>query len=240
MTPNDYLTELGFLHLSQAFDETALASLANFVAAVPSRAAGQRWVGPELSRLLSSPSIQLLHGIMQEAMLVPIASRAVAFQKDAGANWFVPAHQDRSIPIPSGATPAGFSRPTRKGDGWQAEAPIDVLEAMINARIFIDDAGEGDGPLEVIPGSHRQGRIAQDAIPDLVAKSAWKSLTGAAGDVVLLSPLLLHRSRRAEHPRGRRVLQVEFMPYAVADRWGLNYTTFASLEIRGCQGQALA
>ena len=226
MSSKDHLTEFGFLHFARIFEETAVSSLAKIVAAVPSQAAGQRWVGSEISRLLSSPSIQLLHGVVRDVMPEPVASRAVAFQKDASANWFVPAHQDRSIPIPSETLPTGFSHATRKGDGWQAEAPIEVLETMINARIFVDDAGDGDGPLEVIPGSLCRGRIAQGAIPELVAKSTWKPLIGNAGDVVLLSPLLLHRSRRAEHPRGRRVLQIEFMPRAIADRWGLNYSAF--------------
>jgi ectoine hydroxylase-related dioxygenase (phytanoyl-CoA dioxygenase family) len=135
--------------------------------------------------------------------------RAVAFKKDADANWFVPAHQDRSIPIPSSKLPEGFSRATRKGDGWQAEAPMAVLQTMRNFRIFIDDATTDDGPLEVIPGSHRLGRIEQAAIPSIVAQSAWHALTGRAGDMVMLSPLLLHRSFKATSPRGRRVLQIE-------------------------------
>src|SRR5262249_45449427 len=147
--------------------------------------------------------------------------RIVAFKKDAGANWFVPAHQDRSIPIPSATLPPGFSRATRKGDGWQAEAPIAVLQAMRNVRIFIDDATLDDGPLEVIPGSHRLGRIEQADIPEIVARSSWHQLTGDAGDIVVLSPLLLHRSVRAARPRGRRVLQLECIATDIAEQYGL-------------------
>jgi ectoine hydroxylase-related dioxygenase (phytanoyl-CoA dioxygenase family) len=147
--------------------------------------------------------------------------RIVAFKKDEGANWFVPTHQDRSIPIPSADLPSRFSHATRKGDGWQAEAPIEVLQAMRNVRLFIDSATANDGPLEVIPGSHRLGRIDQAKIPEVVAQSAWHPLVGDAGDVVVLSPLLLHRSARATQPGGRRVLQIECIATEVAKEFQL-------------------
>ncbi|HEY4164420.1 MAG TPA: phytanoyl-CoA dioxygenase family protein [Dongiaceae bacterium] len=201
--------DAGFEYFPTSFNKAEIASLEAVLAAVPSQAAGRRWAGRGLEMLLQHPA--LVPVMARVAMLLPQgrALRAVAFKKDADANWFVPAHQDRSIPIPSSELPEGFSRATRKGDGWQAEAPMVVLQAMRNFRIFIDDATTDDGPLEVIPGSHRLGRIEQAAIPGIVAQSAWHPLTGHAGDVVMLSPLLLHRSVKATSPRGRRVLQIE-------------------------------
>jgi ectoine hydroxylase-related dioxygenase (phytanoyl-CoA dioxygenase family) len=142
--------------------------------------------------------------------------RAVAFRKDADANWFVPAHQDRSIPVPSPALLPGFGNLTRKDGGWQAEAPVELLGAMRNCRIFVDRATVDDGPLEVIAASHRRGRIEQAEIPAVIGRSGWLPLTGEAGDVVILSPLLLHRSRRAAEPSGRRVLQLECLPTDIA------------------------
>jgi ectoine hydroxylase-related dioxygenase (phytanoyl-CoA dioxygenase family) len=141
----------------------------------------------------------------------------VAFRKDADANWFVPAHQDRSIPVPSPALPPGFDNLTRKADGWQAEAPAPLLATMRNMRIFIDRATIDDGPLEVIPGSHRRGRIEQAEIAAAIGPKTWLPLTGDAGDAVILSPLLLHRSRRATEPGGRRVLQLELIPREMAE-----------------------
>ena len=148
--------------------------------------------------------------------------RAVAFRKEADANWFVPPHQDRSIPVPSVTALPGFSNVTRKDGGWQAEAPVAVLQAMRNLRIFVDRTTIDDGPLEVIPGSHRRGRIAQAEIPAIVARSDWRPVLGEAGDIVILSPLLLHRSRRATEPSGRRVLQLETIPAKMAAALRLN------------------
>jgi ectoine hydroxylase-related dioxygenase (phytanoyl-CoA dioxygenase family) len=83
---------------------------------------------------------------------------------------------------------------------------------MRNCRIFDDRTTSEDGPLEIFPGSHRRGRIEQAEIPAATANGNWLPLTGACGDLMVLSPLLLHRSRRATTPSGRRVLQLECMP----------------------------
>jgi ectoine hydroxylase-related dioxygenase (phytanoyl-CoA dioxygenase family) len=206
---------LGFEHSPSAIPLSALSRLAEIAAGIPSDAGGRRWAGAELAALLADPGVDAVVRMVDALMPDAHVLRIVAFKKDPGANWFVPAHQDRSIPIPSSKLPPGFSRPTRKGDGWQAEAPIDVLQAMRNIRVFIDPATTDDGPLEVVPGTHRLGRIEQAAIPALADESKWHPLIGNAGDVAILSPLLLHRSRRATQPRGRRVLQIECVPQSI-------------------------
>jgi hypothetical protein len=206
---------LGFAHHPSLLDADSCTGLGEIFTGIPSDAGGRRWAGCELQALLDHPAMLPLRRRVAHFLLESRVLRIVAFKKDAGANWFVPAHQDRSIPIPSAQLPPGFSRPTRKGDGWQAEAPIEVLQAMRNIRVFIDPATEDDGPLEVMPGTHRLGRIAQSAIPTIADEIRWHALTGNAGDVVVLSPLLLHRSRRAAQPRGRRVLQLECIPHSL-------------------------
>jgi ectoine hydroxylase-related dioxygenase (phytanoyl-CoA dioxygenase family) len=90
---------------------------------------------------------------------------------------------------------------------------------MRNCRIFVDRATTDDGPLEVLPGSHRRGRIEQAEIPTI--RGDWVPLVGDAGDDVILSPLLLHRSRRATDPSGRRVLQLELIPAELAEALAL-------------------
>jgi hypothetical protein len=65
-----------------------------------------------------------------------------------------------------------------------------------------------------MPGSQRRGRIEQVEIPSI--RGDWLPLIGEVGDVVILSPLLLHRSRRAIEPNGRRLLQLECIPTGLA------------------------
>jgi ectoine hydroxylase-related dioxygenase (phytanoyl-CoA dioxygenase family) len=210
----------GYRFLPRAFDRAEIAALTPVLAGIPSSAAGKRWAGRALEALLRSSEMQPI--LDRLAALLPgmTVNRAVAFRKDADANWFVPPHQDRSIPVRSPALLPGFDNLTRKDGGWQAEAPATLLAKMRNCRIFVDRATVDDGPLEVIPGSHRRGRIDQAEIPAVIGQKAWLPLTGEAGDVVILSPLLLHRSRRAVEPQGRRVLQLECIPAGLASTLG--------------------
>jgi hypothetical protein len=200
--------------LRRIFDRAEIASLTPILAGIPSSAAGRRWAGPELAALLQSPPMKMIRLRLAELLPGMAVLRAVAFRKDANANWFVPPHQDRSIPVPSVALPPGFDNVTRKDGGWQAEAPVELLATMRNCRIFVDRATVDDGPLEVLSGSHRRGRIEQAEIPAISGN--WLPLIGDVGDVVILSPLLLHRSRRAAEPNGRRVLQLECIPADMA------------------------
>jgi hypothetical protein len=214
----------GYRTLRRVFDRAEIAALTPILAGIPSNAAGRRWAGVSLAALLQAAPMQPV--MRKLAALLPgmAVLRAVAFRKDADANWFVPPHQDRSIPVPSVKLPPGFDHVTRKQDGWQAEAPVALLAEMRNCRVFVDRATVDDGPLEVVPGSHRRGRIEQAEIPAILARGEWRPLTGEAGDVALLSPLLLHRSRRAAEPSGRRVLQLECISADTAAVLGLPAT----------------
>jgi ectoine hydroxylase-related dioxygenase (phytanoyl-CoA dioxygenase family) len=214
------LAERGYVALPALLRPDAIGQLAANFADIPSNSGGQRLVGAALASLMSQPALAAVIAVLRNVMDRPVTLRAVAFRKTVEANWFVPAHQDRSIPIAGDTPPAGFSRATRK-DGWQAEAPVTVLESMINIRVFIDDARADDGPLEVVPGTHRTGRLDQATIAASLPQENWSLLTGNAGDAVLLSPLLVHRSRRAASPNGRRVLQIECLPAAVAAQHAL-------------------
>jgi len=216
------LPDAGFHFCAGVLDARAVRALDPVLAVIPSSAAGRRWAGAELALLLETPALDALGRAIGALLPGMAVLRTVAFKKDADANWFVPPHQDRSIPIPSDVPPPGFGNVTRKGGGWQAEAPIEILAEMRNCRIFVDAATEDDGPLEVIPGSHRRGRISQAGIAAVTREGSWHALTGAPGDLAVLSPLLLHRSRKAARPSGRRVLQIECIPTAVAVRRALD------------------
>lgn len=88
------------------------------------------------------------------------------------------------------------------------EAPIELLEAMLTARIHLDDVTDANGPLRVLPGSH----INRDSgVPD--DRSAI-SIHCRAGDVLLMRPLLYHASASGDpdHREHRRVVHLEFAP----------------------------
>jgi hypothetical protein len=136
--------------------------------------------------------------------------RIVAFDKTAEANWFVPWHQDRSVALAERRETEGFGAWTSKSGVVHAEPPVSLLEQMVTLRVHLDTCGEDDGPLEVAPGTHRHGRLGRDGIEALVAGVPVRLCLAERGDILVMSPLLLHRSQRARRPTRRRVLHLEY------------------------------
>ncbi|MEQ1615304.1 MAG: phytanoyl-CoA dioxygenase family protein [Hyphomicrobiaceae bacterium] len=149
--------------------------------------------------------------------------RVIAFDKSAAANWFVPWHQDRSIAVLRQVECAGFDNWTIKDGFIQVEPPVAILEQMVTLRVHLDDINEDNGPLEVLPGSHRGGRLARAAVADAVTQGKPLLCLAAQGDILAMRPLILHRSQRARVAARRRVLHLEFAttPLAPGLEWSL-------------------
>jgi phytanoyl-CoA dioxygenase PhyH len=154
------------------------------------------WQQPPLPEILSAllgPGFGLVRGLY--------------FDKPPENTWALPWHKDLTIAVRDnrlGGT--SFAKPTAKAGVPHVEAPVQVLERMATARIHLDDVTEENGPLRVIPGSHRTG-IAME-----LGDVAPESILGRAGDVLLMRPLLAHASNRslAGTARHRRILHLEF------------------------------
>lgn len=133
--------------------------------------------------------------------------RILFFDKPPQQTWALPWHKDLTIAVRDNRLPSRhFSKPTRKAGVPHVEAPLSVLESMLTARIHLDEATEENGPLKVVPGSHRTGKaLTLDLAPParILAKS---------GEVLLMRPLLAHCSGKS-HPHTtlhRRILHLEF------------------------------
>jgi hypothetical protein len=131
--------------------------------------------------------------------------RGLYFDKPPGASWALPWHRDATVAVRSHGPTGRFAKPTVKAGVPHVEAPDDLLAAMLTARIHLDDMADRNGPLRVIPGSHRTEEPG-DREP--------VTLRCAAGDVLLMRPLLLHASGHCdpEHRGHRRVVHLEFAP----------------------------
>lgn len=171
--------------------------------------------------LARSPALQNL----AEAVLGPSARpvRANLFTKGEGANWFVPWHQDRVVCVRARAPVDGFSAWTIKGGLHHAHAPMAVLARMVALRLHLDDCPLNAGPLEVVPGSHRQLHAPSDLAFQAFTMGTMV-LPAQAGQVLVMRPLLVHRSKSARSPTGRRILHVEYaaspLPAPLAWRYG--------------------
>ena len=141
------------------------------------------------------------------------AARAILFDKPPEANWSLGWHQDSVISVREKIDVPGFLAWSSKAGVLQVQPPAEVLAGMLAVRIHLDDCGIDNGPLRVLPGSHRFGWLDAE-IED------WKRrvdpVTCAVGvrGVVVMNPLLLHASAAATRASHRRVIHIE---YACAD-----------------------
>jgi hypothetical protein len=165
-------------------------------------------VVPEVRELAKLPALRTL----VEPILGPQAfvARGLLFDKIPSANWKVPWHQDVTIAVCERQEVPGFGPWSRKAGTQHVQPPVTLLEQMLSLRVHLDDCDAENGPVLVLPGSHRQGRLSAEAI------GAWKERGAAVccavpcGGVLLMRPLLLHASQPARIPGHRRVLHLEF------------------------------
>ena len=133
--------------------------------------------------------------------------RVLYFDKPPGESWGLPWHKDLTIAVRDNRLPSSvLSNPTVKSGVPHVEAPTELLAQMLTLRIFLDDVTESNGPLRVIPGSHRTGKDLDLAFDSEVP------LLGKSGDVLAIRPLVAHTSGHSatnstEH---RRTLHLEF------------------------------
>lgn len=164
---------------------------------------------PQTAALAADPGLRAA----VERVLGPRAFvvRAILFDKTPDSNWAVPWHQDTTIAVRERIDVPGFGPWSVKGGIAHVQPPAAVLEGMLTVRIHIDECGPGNAPLLVFPGSHLAGILSDAAVDRWLRCGAEPvACTGAPGGAVLMRPLVLHASGRAEDPSHRRVVHLEF------------------------------
>lgn len=136
--------------------------------------------------------------------------RALLFDKVSGANWGVPWHQDLAIAVEEKIDVAGFSGWSVKDGIRHVLPPAEILAQMVTLRLHLDDCGEDNGPLRLLPGSHRGGKLSDADIERCRAVAKEFVCLADHGDVLVMRPLVLHASSAAENPGHRRVLHIEY------------------------------
>lgn len=171
------------------------------------QAAGSRnlLTQPQCRDMAVQLKVQLVAGALLDASSVAV--QCTLFDKTPGRNWLVALHQDTSIP----ASAVGMASVLKEGEPY-VQPPVEVLQSLLAVRIHLDDCGADAGPLRVVPGSHRAGRLSDAQAQALRAEHGEAVCTAARGDALLMRPLLLHASSRASSPARRRVLHFLFGP----------------------------
>jgi ectoine hydroxylase-related dioxygenase (phytanoyl-CoA dioxygenase family) len=138
-----------------------------------------------------------------------IAVRAILFNKTADSNWKVSWHQDVVIAVNERAEVTGYGPWSVKDCVLHVRPPAEILERMLAVRVHLDDCGDDNGPLRVLPGSHNDGVLSDSAILKMNKASEF-ACSVKRGDAILMRPLLLHASSPARKSSSRRVIHIEF------------------------------
>lgn len=163
-----------------------------------------------ISRLAASERIQKL----LPRGLFPV--RSILFDKTSDTNWPVAWHQDLTIAVKERVEIEEYGPWSIKDGSHHVQPPEDLLKQMITVRLHLDDTARTNGALRVIRGSHLSGKIPSKQILSHVNKSEVVCEC-QAGDVLLMSPLLLHASNRSEVPNRRRIIHFEYAPPSCLD-----------------------
>ncbi|HEX8393307.1 MAG TPA: phytanoyl-CoA dioxygenase family protein [Longimicrobium sp.] len=165
-------------------------------------------VVPAVRALARSPAVRALVEPVLGAEC--FAVRGILFDKTPDANWKVAWHQDLTIAVAEEREVDGFGPWSRKAGIPHVQPPAAVLENMLTVRVHLDPCGIENGPVQVIAGSHRHGRLAPDQVDAWRDREPAVPCTCGVGGALVMRPLLLHASSPSTVPGHRRVVHLEF------------------------------
>lgn len=167
--------------------------------------------------LMSHPAVRRL---AEGDRLLPLARRhlgggaipyrATLFEKSGMRNWLVVWHQDTTLPLASRTENSDWGPWSVKDGVTYAHAPSRALAGIVALRVHLDASTPDNGPLRVIPGSHREGVLTDDQVFRTAKERAPVEVLVGRGGVMAMSPLLIHASSKARGPEPRRVLHLEY------------------------------
>lgn len=214
-TLSDRLARDGYAIVPDALDPATVDALLDAVAPLAEATGrprgGVRHLLRDVPQVRALAASAAMRGVA-EAALGPgaLAVRGILFDKTPGANWKVVWHQDLTIAVRERREVPSFGPWTEKEGVVHVQPPADLLSRMVAVRLHLDDCTERNGPVRVIPGSHRAGRLSADQVDE------WRSIgdevvcTVPRGGILAFHSLLLHASSPALEPAHRRVIHIEY------------------------------
>lgn len=198
--------ERGFAVISGAVSEEMVTSLAEAVNA--DQHGARNLLGNGVVRSFSQ-SDEVRRLVAPSLGTRCFAVRGIFFNKNPKANWKVTWHQDCVIAVKEKVEVEGWGPWSCKAGVTHVRPAASIVEQMLAIRIHLDECGEDNGPLRVIPNTHGRGFLTDRQIQDW-PKEAAVTCAVHRGDAILMRPLLLHASSPAMKPCNRRVIHPEF------------------------------
>lgn len=201
----------GFAQASDVIPAVECAAIAERVALMDGTAGSRRLLQQDWCATLA----QRVHRESPMAALIPadyVAVQCTFFEKSRERNWLVPVHQDLSIPVAERVTHATLSGWSEKEGGLFVQPQRSTLEQLVAVRLHLDPCTANDGPLQVVPGSHRLGCLSPEEAIEVRQASGFIDCPSGPGGVLAMRPLLLHASSKSRGTSRRRVLHFLFAP----------------------------
>jgi ectoine hydroxylase-related dioxygenase (phytanoyl-CoA dioxygenase family) len=177
---------------------------------------------PGTRTLLSLPWCAALVGAIRRNPVVkpllpeaPVAVQCTYFEKSATQNWLVAIHQDLSLPVRERVDADACSAWSEKEGVLFVQPPTTVLDTIVAVRLHLDESSLYNGSLRVVTGSHRRGRLTSPQAQAERQLSGEIACPVPKGGVLVMRPLLLHASSKAQVSAYRRVLHFVFGPPAL-------------------------
>lgn len=220
-TDEGYSLRKGVLNASQVDQILAAIEHAKVSATVRKRGAGVFAMRhllkevPEVCQIAESATILNMVREILGPTAFPV--RAVLLDNDPDAAWYLNWHQDLHIGVKKRLDAPGFSAWSVKNGILHVQPPVEYLSRMLTVRIHLDDCLAQDGALEVIPSSHYTGVLSKKRIDDMDARGSYQVCAARSGDVLLMRPLLVHRSSTARDEGRRRIVHIEYTSRMLPD-----------------------
>jgi ectoine hydroxylase-related dioxygenase (phytanoyl-CoA dioxygenase family) len=136
--------------------------------------------------------------------------RATLFDKSPNSNWLVVWHQDTALPLCERHETPGWGPWSVKDGVIYAHAPTAALAQVLALRIHLDNSTADNGPLRVLPATHKMGVLSDDAIHKLAEEVTSVDCLVPRGGVLAMRPMIVHASSKSRSEMSRRVLHIEY------------------------------
>lgn len=147
-----------------------------------------------------------------QSVLGPDASpfRATLFDKSPDSNWLITWHQDTALPLREKHEVPGWGPWSVKEGITYAHAPAQALEQVVALRLHLDDSRDDNGPLRVLPGTHREGVLSDQQVETIAASMEPVTCVAGRGGMMVMRPLIIHASSKSQSDLPRRVIHIEY------------------------------
>jgi ectoine hydroxylase-related dioxygenase (phytanoyl-CoA dioxygenase family) len=162
----------------------------------------------DVAALANDPRVMRIAALAFDKPVIPY--RATFFDKSIGANWLVAWHQDTMLPLVDRFDSREWGLWSKKSGVLFARAPTWALSRVVALRIHLDSSTTDNGPLRVIPMSHRFGVLSSEEVLTVARRRNTVECLASRGGVIALSPLLIHSSSRGNTKSPRRVIHIEY------------------------------